>query len=211
MVIHYSKSELYEIADLKCKTILADLNTNFHDLEWLTKYKELYSMISIKPENLPAIADCNFEGVKYENISNFHRLYQKLSFEYHILDYKSHEEAIVYFFEQMNSYMLRHYLSHEHYMGMDIPDFFYSLGNTFQELQDRGNKQLYTEIVECSNCNMKQYFFKGTIDDSFLHIIFKLENGIVKDLIECREAKCILPYDLDTEKQVFLDNKTPPF
>lgn len=200
----------YEIADSLCKSIIINLNIG-NQQAWLEEHKNLYSRFNIQPGKLPAIADCNFEGVKYENISKFHMLYQKLSFEYKILDHKSHEEAIVYFFEQMNSYMLGHYLTEEYYMGLDLVDYFYALGNAFQELQDRGNKQLYTEIVECSNCKMKQYFFKGTKDGSYLHLIFKLENGIVKNLIECREAKCVLPNDIDTQKQVFLDTITPPF
>ncbi len=202
----------YEMADLLCISIIQKEEARLIDPKaWLNKYKRLYSKFNIQPGKLPAIANCNFEGIRYENIARFHSLYHKLNFEYHILDHKSHEEAIVYFFEQMNAYMIGHYLTEEYYMGMDLVDFFYSLGNAFQELQDRGNKQLYTEIVECSNCNRKQYFFKGFKDDSYLHLIFKLENGIVKDLIECREAKCILPHDIDTNKQVFLDTITPPF
>jgi hypothetical protein len=201
----------YEIADNNCATILNEFDVFGDTKEWLRKYKSLYTRFNIQPGNLPAIADCNFEGVKYENISKFHSLYQKLSFEYNILDHKSHEEAIVYFFEQMNSYMIGHYLTDEYYMVLDRVDFFYSLGNAFQELQDRGNNLLYTEIVQCSNCIKKQYFFKGTKDGSYLHLIFKLENRIVKDLIECRDAKCVLPNDIDTEKQVFLDTITPPF
>lgn len=205
------KSNEYHQVDQVCKKILSEFDVFGDTKEWLSNYKSLYTRFNIQPGNLPAIADYNFEGVKYENISKFHRLYQKLSFEYNILDHKSHEEAIVYFFEQMNSYMIGHYLTEEYYMGLDLVDFFYDLGNAFQELQDRGNKQLYTEILECSNCNMKQHFFKGNKDGSYLHLIFKLENGIVKDLIECREAKCVLPQDIDTEKQVFLDTITPPF
>jgi hypothetical protein len=202
----------YEMADLLCISIIQKEEERLIDPKaWLNKYKGLYSKFNIQPGKLPAIANCNFEGIRYENIARFHSLYHKLNFEYHILDHKSHEEAIVYFFEQMNAYMIGRYLTEEYYMGMDLVDFFYSLGNAFQELQDRGNKQLYTEIVECSNCNMKQYFFIGTKDGSYLHLIFKLENGIVKDLIECREAKCILPHDIDTNKQVFLDTITPPF
>ena len=202
----------YEMADLLCISIIQKEEARLIDPKaWLNKYKGLYSKFNIQPGKLPAIANCNFEGIRYENIARFHSLYHKLNFEYHILDHKSYEEAIVYFFEQMNSYMIGHYLTEEYYMGMDLVDFFYSLGNAFQELQDRGNKQLYTEIVECSNCNMKQYFFIGFKDDSYLHLVFKLENGTVKDLIECREAKCVLPKDIDTEKQVFLDTKTPPF
>jgi|LauGreDrversion4_2_1035121.scaffolds.fasta_scaffold54366_2 hypothetical protein len=201
----------YIKSDKLCESIINEFDVFGDTKEWLSNYKYLYTRFNIQPGKLPAIADCNFEGVKYENISKFHRLYQKMSFEYHILDHKSHEEAIVYFFEQMNSYMIGHYLTEEYYMGMDLVDFFYSLGNAFQELQDRENKQLYTEIVECSNCNMKQYFFKGTKDGSYLHLNFKLEDGIVKDLIECREAKCVLPQEIDTGKQVFLDTITPPF
>ena len=201
----------YYLSDQICQSILIEFDIFGDTEEWLLINKPLFDRFNIQPGNLPAIADCNFEGFKYENISKFHSLYHKLNFEYNILDHKSHEEAIVYFFEQMNSYMIGHYLSEEHYMSMDLVDFFYCLGNAFQELQDRGNKQLYTEIVECSNCNLKQYFFKGTKEDSYLHLIFKLENGIVKDLIECREAKCVLPQDIDTGKQVFLDTTTPPF
>lgn len=202
----------YEMADLLCISIIQKEEERLIDPKaWLNKYKGLYSKFTIQPGNLPAIANCNFEGIRYENIAKFHSLYHKLNFEYHILDHKSHEEAIVYFFEQMNAYMIGRYLTEEYYMGMDLVDFFYYLGNAFQELQDRGNKQLYTEIVECSNCNMKQYFFIGTKDGSYLHLIFKLENGIVKDLIECREAKCVIPLDINTEKQVFLDTITPPF
>jgi hypothetical protein len=204
-------SEDYNYADIICQSIINEFDVFGDTKDWLSKYNSLYTRFNIQPGNLPAIADCNFEGVKYENISKFHSLYQKLSFEYNILDHKSHEEAIVYFFEQMDSFMIGHYLTEEYYMGLDLVDFFYALGNAFQELQDRGNKLLHTEIVECSNCNMKQYFFKGNKDGSYLHLSFKLENEIVKDLIECREAKCVLPQDIDTEKQVFLDTITPPF
>jgi hypothetical protein len=204
-------SEYYNYADILCQSIINEFDVFGDAKEWLSNYKSLYTRFNIQPGNLPAIADCNFEGVKYENIAKFHSLFQKMSFENNILDYKSHEDAIVYFFEQMNCYMIGHYLKEEFYMGMDLVDFFYALGNAFQDLQDRGNKKLYTEIVECSNCNMKQYFFKGTNDGSYLHLIFKLENGIVKDLIECREAKCNLPHEIDTNKQVFLDTITPSF
>ena len=204
----------FQVEDNLCAKIIEDFNS-FSEFEqmhaWLDLHKSLYGKINIQPKGLPAIANCNFDGVRFENIAKFHSLYHKTDFEYNILDHKTHEEAIVYFFEQMNSYMLGHYLTEEYYMGMDLPDFFYSLGNAFQELQDRGNKQLYTEIVECSNCNKNQYFFKGFKDDSYLHLIFKLENGIVMDLIECSEAKCVLPNDIDTMKQVFLDTITPPF
>jgi len=204
----------YESAEYLCEKILEYFSPlrEFEKIhEWLDSHKSLYDQINIQPKGLPAIANCNYEGIRYFNIEKFHSLYHKTDFECNILDHKTQEEAIVYFFEQMNSNMIGHYLTEEKYMGIDLPDFFYSLGNAFQELQDRGNNELYTEIVLCSNCNMKQYFFKGIKEDSYLNLIFKLENGIVKDLIECRESKCVLPNDIDSGKQVFLDTITPPF
>jgi hypothetical protein len=204
----------FQIEDNLCAKIIEDFNlfSEFEQMHaWLDLHKSLYNQINIQPKGLPAIANCNYEGVRYENIAKFHSLYYITDFEYNILDHKTHEEVIVYFFEQMNSYMIGHYLTEENYMGMDLPDFFYSLGNAFQELQDRGNNKLYTETLECSACNQKQYFFKGYKDDSYLHLIFKIENGIVKDLIECRELKCLLPNDINAENQVYIDIETPPF
>lgn len=201
----------YINSDQLCYSIVNNFDVLGNTEEWLIKYMPLFNRFNIQVGTLPAIADSNFEGIKYENIAKFHRLYQKLNFEYHILDYKSHVDAIVYFFEQMNASMLASHMKEMSYLGMDNADFFYSLGNAFQVLQNRGNKQLYTEVIECSFCSQKQYFFKGYKDDSYLHLIFKLENGMVKDLIECREAKCDLPAHIDTENQVFLDIITPPF
>lgn len=204
----------YQLVDKLCKSVLV----NFEDLidtaeidEWLFKNKSLYDKVNVQPKGLPAIANCNFNGVRYDHISKFHSLYYKIDFENNILSYKSHEESIVYFFEKMNTLMLANHLNGDRYLGMDLPDFFYSLGNAFQELQNRGNKQLYTEIVDCNICNQKQYYFKGYKDDSYLHLILKLENNIVKDIIECREAKCVIPNDIDTVKQVFIDTISPPF
>ena len=204
----------YQIADNLCSKILEEFNPfpEFDEmLEWLEIQKDLYDQFNIEPYGLPAICNRNFEGIRYENIAKFHSLYQKVEYEWNILDHMPHEIAIMYFFEQMNAFMLGHYLTEEFYMGKDQPDFFYALGNAFQELQNRGNKQLYSEMVECNNCKKKQYFFKGFKDDSYLHLIFKIENGIIKDLIECRETKCALPNNIDTEKQVFLDTVNPPF
>lgn len=204
----------FQIADKLCESLINNFNQfpNFEEVKkWLWSNKSLFNKINIQPKGRMAIANSNYEGIRYENIAKFHSLYQKTEYEWNILDHIPHEIAIMYFFEQMNAFMLGHYLTEDYYMGKDQPEFIYSIGNAFQELQDRGNKQLYTEIVECSNCNMKQYFFIGTKDGSYLHLIFKLENGTVKDLIECRETKCILPHDIDTNKQVNLDTITPPF
>jgi hypothetical protein len=82
----------YEMADLLCISIIQKEEARLIDPKaWLNKYKGLYSKFNIQPGKLPAIANCNFEGIRYENIARFHSLYHKLNFEYHILDHKSHE------------------------------------------------------------------------------------------------------------------------
>jgi hypothetical protein len=58
---------------------------------------------------------------------------------------------------------------------------------------------------------VKQYFFIGEYDESYLHLVFKLEKGIVKHLIECRELKCDMPNFLDPKKQVFVNTEKSPF
>ena len=205
----------YQIADNLCTKILEEFNA-FPEFEqmhvWLDQYKSLYDQINIQPKGLPAITDCNYEGVRYEHIAKFHSLYHKTEYEYNLLDHMSHEEVIIYFIEQMDRRLIHQYLPEKEYMGMGFRDFLYKLSIAFNELYGyRGNIKLRTEIVYCVHCNKKQYFFIGEYDESYLHLFFKLENGVVKDFIECRELKCDLPNDIDTEKQVFLNTITPPF
>lgn len=204
----------FQIADNLCEKILEEFN-DFPEFEqmhvWLDQYKSLYNQINIQPKGRTAIANANYEGVRYEHIAKFHSLYQKTDYEWHILGHMPHEIAIMYFFEQMNAFMLGHYLTEEYYMGKDQPDFFYSIGNAFQELQNRGNNRLKTETIYCAHCNKKQHFFLGEYDNSYLHLFFKLENGVVKDFIECRELKCNLPNDIDADNQFLIITKSPPF
>ncbi len=205
----------YQIADNLCSKLLEEFNSfpEFSEmLEWLESHRDLYNQFNIEPIGFPAICNSNFEGVKYENIAKFHSLYNKTKYEYTLLDYMSHEQVIVYFIEQMNPFMIHQYLLEKEYMGMEFRDFIYKLNQAFEVLKGyRGNNNLSAETLYCSNCNKKQYFFIGENDESYIHLKFKVINGVVNDFIECRELKCELPFYLDSDKQVWIDTERPLF
>jgi hypothetical protein len=205
-----TKNEFEEANEI-CQSIIDKFDI-FSDIPlWLVEHKSIFNQINIQPKGRMAIANANYEGIRYEYISKFHSLYEKTDYEWNILNHMSHDIAIMYFFEQMNAFMLGHYLTEECYMGKDQPDFFYSIGNVFQELQNRGNTKLIAQEMYCPSLDKMEYYFMGNKENSYLHLIFKLENKKVIDLIECRELKSNLPIDIDPEKQLFLDTELPPF
>lgn len=201
----------FEVTDLICQSII-DQYDIFSDMPlWLEKHKSLFNQINIQPKELPGIANSNFGGVTYEFISKFHRLYKTVYHDYNILNEKSHLEAVIYFLEEMNSYMLGHYFDYDIIMNKEAPTFYYHLGMAFDELQNRGNTKLQLVQSNCDSCNLDQYFFIGNNDGSYLHLQFKIENNIVLDINECQVLKCLIPIEFDAEKQVFLDTELPPF
>ena len=205
-----TKDDFENIND-RCQTII-DSYDIFSDMSlWLENHQSLFNQINIQPRGLPDIANSNFEGIKYEFISKFHHLYTKVKYEYNILNEKSHLDTIIYFLEKMNSYMLGHYLDYEIIMNVESPKFYYLLGMAFDELQNRGNKWLDLVEYQCKSCELHQYFFVGNYDGSYLHLQFKIENEIVLDINECEILKCLVPSNLNTEKQVFLNTELPPF
>ncbi len=205
----------YQISDITCSKLLNEFNAfpEFEEMHaWLDLHKPLYDKINIEPKGLPAIANCNYDGVRYEHIAKFHSLYKKTEYEYNLLDHMSHLEVLVYFIERMDAIMIHQYLPEKEYMGMGFRDFNYKISCAIQELYaHRGNRSLRTEAVSCNRCNQKQYYFIGDYDESYMHLILKVENGAVNDFIECRESKCNIPFYLDPEKQVWVDTITPPF
>lgn len=201
----------FKECDIICQSILENYDI-FSDMPlWLEEHKSLFNQINIQPKGLPGIANSNFEGVKYEFISKFHRLYKTVYYDYNILNEKTHLEAIIYFLEEMNSYMLGHYFDYDFIMNKESPTFYYLLGMAFDELQNRGNTKLQLVKSNCNNCNLDQYFFVGNNDGSYLNLQFKIENNIVLDINECELLKCLVPSHIDTEKQVFLNTELPPF
>ena len=201
----------FEKANLICQSIMSNYDIFCDKQLWIDKHKSLFNQINIQPKGLPGIANSNFDGIKYEYISKFHQLYSKVKFEYKILDEKSHLEAIIYFLEEMNSYMLGHYLDYDIIMDVESPKFFYLLGMAFDELQYRGNTKLELVKSNCESCDRDQYFFVGNNDGSYLHLQFKVENDVVLNVKECEILRCLVPAHIDTEKQVFLDTELPPF
>ena len=201
----------FEEANIICQSII-DKYDIFSDMPlWLEEHQSLFNQINIQPKGLPGISNSNFEGIRYKYISKFHQLYSKVKFEYKILDEKSHLEAIIYFLEEMNSYMLGHYLDYDIIMNNENPTFYYLLGIAFDELQNRGNTRLDLVKSHCESCKRHQYFFVGNNDGSYLHLQFKVDNNEVLDISECEVSRCLVPIELDTERQVFLNKELPPF
>jgi hypothetical protein len=201
----------YEMSDLLCISIIQKEDERMNDPRaWLNKYKGLYIRFNIQPGKLPAIANCNFEGVRYENIAVFHKIYQKLQNEFTIVDTWKHADAIAYFFEELNLSMLVECLKQEYYNGMDYTDFIYQLAVAFTEMEFRGNLKTRTISCTCKQCCRQQYFFIGEKDGSYFDLTLFLENEKVIDIYECEEAKCMVPEELNLEKRIWIDpNKTP--
>lgn len=201
----------YEMSDLLCISIIQKEDERMNDPRaWLNKYKGLYIRFNIQPGKLPAIANCNFEGVRYENIAVFHKIYQELQNEFTIVDTWKHADAIAYFFEELNLSMLVECLKQEYYNGMDYTDFIYQLAVAFTEMEFRGNLKTRTISCTCKQCCRQQYFFIGEKDGSYFDLTLFLENEKVIDIYECEEAKCMVPEELNLEKRIWIDpNKTP--
>ena len=205
-----TKTDFDEV-NLICQSIIDNYDI-FCDMHlWIDEHMSLFNQINIQPKGLPGIANSNFEGVKYEYISKFHRLYKTVYYDYNILNEKTHLEAIIYFLEEMNSFLIGHYLDYDTIMDIESPKFFYLLGMAFDELQFRGNTKLELAKSNCNSCDRDQYFFIGNNDGSYLHLQFKVENDVVLNVKECEILRCLVPAHIDTEKQVFLNAELPPF
>lgn len=68
----------YIVSDAACKEALLDLITTESVLGWISKYRDLYKRVTIKPKGLPRIARSNMGGFHFENISKFHKEYSRL-------------------------------------------------------------------------------------------------------------------------------------
>lgn len=65
----------FQITDKKCENALINLPLNDDASIWLKENKALYNSINIQPAGRTGIANANFEGIRYENISKFHSKY----------------------------------------------------------------------------------------------------------------------------------------
>jgi hypothetical protein len=202
----------YEKADTLCANIVKNEGDRLIDQKkWLNKYKGLYSKFNIQPGKLPAIANCNFEGIGYESVAAFHKIYKNTLDDFTILDTWKHADAIAHFFEELNLSMLVECLKQDYYNNLDYTDFIYQLAVAFTEMQFRGNLKTSTISCACKQCRRQQYFFIGETDGSYFDLTFVLENDKVIDIYECQEAKCMVPEEIYIEKRIWLDSNKPPF
>jgi len=69
------KEQDFWIANENAKEALKELMFDANKVKWLTKYQRLFQKVSLKPKGLPEIVNCNFHGITYCFISEFHKEY----------------------------------------------------------------------------------------------------------------------------------------
>jgi hypothetical protein len=72
----------YIANDARCLSAIEDLEGGMDTLKWLGEHLELYMNVAYSPEGLPRIANCNYEGKKYQGILKFATLYIKTHHEH---------------------------------------------------------------------------------------------------------------------------------
>ena len=67
----------YLVADENCRIALRELMFTTFKTNWLKDYTKLFKKVSVQPsQDLPNIANANFDRVNYPFIGEFHRVYQ---------------------------------------------------------------------------------------------------------------------------------------
>ena len=67
----------YLVAVENCRIALRELMFTSYKTKWLKDYTKLFKKVSVQPsQDLPNIANANFDGVNYPFIGEFHRVYQ---------------------------------------------------------------------------------------------------------------------------------------
>ena len=75
------KEQDFWIANENAKEALKELMFDANKVKWLRKYQGLFKKVSIRPKGLPEIVNCNFHGITYCFISEFHHEYQLIQHE----------------------------------------------------------------------------------------------------------------------------------
>lgn len=71
--------ELYYSRDFRCDQAMKEIKNEINVNTWLNKHKNLFDMVTIRPNGLPVIADSHVSGVSFKNIQKFVTLYDMLS------------------------------------------------------------------------------------------------------------------------------------
>jgi hypothetical protein len=177
----------FEIADGFCEESLFEEYKMKDKDKWITDYNDLYKSISISPKGLPSIANANFNGRKYNNISLFHSKYIQRLFEQNILNKVSHKEAVEYFITKMNIDGLEKILEYREYSDVEKPFFLSKLSEVFDVFKVRGNTHLIITNGICKGCQCGKegVALIGNFDNSYLELLILTENEKVIDIFEC--------------------------
>lgn len=68
----------YIINDTRCELAIQDLRFSADHFRWVGAHLDLFLEVSYGGNSLPLIANCNFEGRHFKNISHFHRLFLEI-------------------------------------------------------------------------------------------------------------------------------------
>lgn len=179
----------YYILDRTCDEVLLNFNNVTDHSAWLNEHKPLFNSISIQPKNFPSVANCNYEGKYYQNISDFHTLYKRI--EYEELELKTHYEAVLYFIRTMNIHKLDEYLIKKTYASMPKTRFFNELKGVFDAFKASGDSILYTEPGVCQGCQIGcgGFIFVGNKSSNYIELIIKTDADKIVDFFECTKFK----------------------
>ena len=196
------------------KTCEDSLN-NFYDRNdpdsWLKENELLFKSISIKPEGYPSIANSNFDGKFYRNISEFHKTYSKVEYEGKILDTKSHLDAIVYFIETMNYNRLDQYLVNNKYGDRYSSELIILLIGVFCRFKKVGEDRLFKYHGICNDSKREGFRFVGENTGNYIDLVITTENGIVSDIIDCNNFTTVSMIDQKVGKNIKFDTNDIPF
>ncbi len=201
----------YQIASKFCEEALIELKIENEIPVWLKENQSLFESINIQPIGMPGIANCNYNGKWYEDISIFHSVYMQKLFEENILEEKSQYEAVVYFIRQMNIVKLNELLDPITYQDEPKYKFLELLEDAFCRFQGLGNTALYNLEGKCVGCNdgCTGFSFLGNNDESHMDLVIAEHNGRVSDIYDCSQFKC--EKKLNIKKRIVLDKDNFPF
>ncbi len=126
------------------------------------------------------------------------------------LEFKSHEEIIVHFINQMNLHAIDLYLDKKRtYQDLPKSRFVILLGNAFEKFNEAGDTKLipvkgYCNGFTCPNFRKNGYTFKGNNSQSFMNLIIENEDDFVSDIFQCSYFES--PENGDFRNQVLIDD-----
>jgi len=185
-----NKSEIeFLISDKTCEEAVKEFNSKTNKLIWLAENRELYNSISIRPRGLPSIANCNYHGTHYENISVFHKIYCNAHADENILDTKTHLEAVIHFIEKMDIQKLDELLMNNSYSSISKDTFMKQLSGVFDAFNDSGDTILYSEPGVCKGCQngCGGFTFFSNKSRNYIEVVIKSEDDKVTDIFECSQ------------------------